>query len=70
MAAVGRLGVQPRAGLCFSGVARGPNLFGPARARCADRRHARRFPLAGFYANGEILNHGLYGYKGVLVLFP
>jgi small ligand-binding sensory domain FIST len=26
-------------------------------------------PLVGFYANGEISNHRLYGYTGVLILF-
>ena len=26
-------------------------------------------PLAGFYANGEISNHHLYGYTGILILF-
>ena len=26
-------------------------------------------PLAGFYANGEIADHRLYGYTGVLTLF-
>ena len=27
------------------------------------------FPLAGFFANGEICNERLYGYTGVLALF-
>ena len=26
-------------------------------------------PLVGFFANGEIANHRLYGYTGVLTLF-
>ena len=27
-------------------------------------------PLIGIYANGEISNNRLYGYTGVLTLFP
>ena len=27
------------------------------------------FPLVGFFANGEISNHRLYSYTGVLALF-
>ncbi len=68
---VGRLGAAPRAGLYFSCVARGPNLFGPgAREMALIADTLGDFPLAGFYANGEIFNHRLYGYTGVLVLFP
>jgi small ligand-binding sensory domain FIST len=60
----------PKAGLYFSCLARGPNLFGPdseelrlIRAELGD------FPLAGFFANGEICNDRLYAYTGVLTVF-
>jgi small ligand-binding sensory domain FIST len=63
-------GETPRAGLYFSCIARGPNLFGQdseelkmVRAELGD------FPLAGFFANGEICNDRLYGYTGVLTVF-
>lgn len=61
---------QPQAGLYFSCLARGPNQFSPQdlelqmiRDRLGD------FPLAGFFANGEISHDRLYGYTGVLTLF-
>jgi len=66
-----RLGGPPSAGLYFSCVARGPNLFGPkSREMTLIADALGDFPVAGFYANGEIFNHRLYGYTGVLVLFP
>jgi small ligand-binding sensory domain FIST len=66
-----RLGTPPSAGLYFSCVARGPNLFGPdGREMKLIAEALGDFPIAGFYANGEIFNHRLYGYTGVLVLFP
>lgn len=65
-----RAGGTPKGGVYVSCVARGPNLFG------ADSEELRMirdelgdFPLAGFYANGEISNNRLYGYTGVLTLF-
>jgi small ligand-binding sensory domain FIST len=61
---------MPRAGLYFSCVARGPNQFGPDSAELGMIRDALGdFPLAGFFANGEISNDRLYGYTGVLTLF-
>ncbi len=67
----GRLGRPPRGGLYYSCVARGPNLFGPgSREMKALARALGDVPMAGFYANGEIFNRRLYGYTGVLVLFP
>ena len=33
------------------------------------REELGAFPLAGFYANGEISHNRLYGYTGVLALF-
>jgi len=66
-----RLGRPPRAGLYFSCVARGPNLFGQGSQEMGlITQSLGDFPIAGFYANGEIFNHRLYGYTGVLVLFP
>jgi small ligand-binding sensory domain FIST len=65
-----RLPGPPRAGLYFSCVARGPNLFGPDSAEVAIvRRELGEFPLAGMFCNGEICNDRLYGYTGVLALF-
>jgi small ligand-binding sensory domain FIST len=65
-----RLPGTPRAGLYFSCVARGPNLFGPDSAEVAIvRRELGEFPLVGMFCNGEICNDRLYGYTGVLALF-
>jgi small ligand-binding sensory domain FIST len=65
-----RLDGPPRAGLYFSCLARGPNLFGPDSAELAIlRRELGAFPLAGMFCNGEISNDRLYGYTGVLALF-
>ncbi len=59
-----------RGGLYFSCLGRGRNQFGEdseelrmIRDRLGD------FPLAGFFANGEISHNRLYGYTGVLTLF-
>jgi small ligand-binding sensory domain FIST len=63
-------GRTPKAGLYVSCVARGPNLFGPgAEEAGAIREVLGDFPIAGFFANGEICNDRLYGYTGVLTLF-
>jgi small ligand-binding sensory domain FIST len=60
----------PRAGLYFSCIARGPNLFGPESAELGLlRRKLDDFPLVGMFCNGEISNSRLYGYTGVLALF-
>ena len=61
---------QPKGGVYVSCVARGPNLFGAGSEELKMIRDALGdFPLAGFYANGEISNDRLYGYTGVLTLF-
>jgi small ligand-binding sensory domain FIST len=65
-----RLTGRPKAGLYFSCVARGPNLF-------EDTNHEMRairdtfgdIPIAGFFGNGEISSDRVYGYTGVLALF-
>jgi small ligand-binding sensory domain FIST len=65
-----RAGGTPRAGLYFSCVARGPNLFDePSREIGMIREALGEFPLAGFFGNGEIAHDRLYGYTGVLALF-
>ena len=65
-----RLAGPPRAGLYFSCIARGPNLFGPDSAEVRIvRRELGEFPLVGMFCNGEICNDRLYGYTGVLALF-
>jgi small ligand-binding sensory domain FIST len=65
-----RLAAPPKAGLYFSCVARGPNLFGTDSEEVGAIREALGdFPLAGFFGNGEIAHDRLYGYTGVLALF-
>jgi small ligand-binding sensory domain FIST len=65
-----RAGAAPRAGLYFSCIARGPNLFGrPSQELAMIRDALGEFPLAGFFGNGEIAHDRLYGYTGVLALF-
>lgn len=66
-----RLEGPPRAAVYISCVARGPNLFGPG-SRELQRLQAilGDIPLTGFFANGEICNRRLYGYTGILTLFP
>lgn len=60
----------PRGAVYFSCVARGPNLFGPAsRELRLIQSRIGALPLTGFFGNGEISNHRLYGYTGVLTLF-
>ena len=61
---------SPKAGLYFSCVARGPNLFGVDSEELKTIRETLGdFPLAGFFGNGEIAHDRLYGYTGVLALF-
>jgi small ligand-binding sensory domain FIST len=65
-----RTSVPPRAGLYFSCLARGPNLFrGNAHEMAAIRRTFSDIPVVGFFGNGEIANDRVYGYTGVLTLF-
>lgn len=61
---------QPRGGLYISCIGRGRHLFGENSDEM--RMISEVFgniPLVGFYANGEIAGHRLYGYTGVLTLF-
>lgn len=65
-----RHNAPPKAGLYFSCIARGPNLFGPRSAELGMiRDRLGDFPLVGFFCNGEISHDRLYGYTGVLALF-
>ncbi|PWC52932.1 FIST N-terminal domain-containing protein [Azospirillum sp. TSO22-1] len=65
-----RLSGPPKGGVYVSCVARGPNFFGEGNQEVAMiQRALGEFPLAGFFANGEISNARLYGYTGVLTLF-
>lgn len=59
----------PRAGVYVSCLARGPNLFDESalETRLIHERLGQ-FPLAGFFANGELAGGRLYGYTGVLTL--
>lgn len=61
---------QPKGGLYFSCVGRGPQLFGADSGELnVVREELGDLPLAGFYCNGEISHNRLYGYTGVLTLF-
>ncbi len=66
----GRARDASRAGLYFSCVARGPNMFAENDQEMTAVAEAvgRDVPIVGFYANGEISNNRLYGYTGVLTL--
>ncbi len=59
-----------KGGVYVSCIARGPNLFGEdARELGLVAEALGTFPLAGFFANGEICRDRLYGYTGILTLF-
>ena len=65
-----RAGGNPRGGVYFSCLGRGPNTFGEQSAElqrilCA----LGDVPLVGFFCNGEISHDRLYAYTGVLSLF-
>jgi len=61
--------VKPTAGLYFSCLARGPNLFPDnAYELKAIQKAFGDIPIVGFFGNGEIAHDRLYGYTGVLTL--
>jgi small ligand-binding sensory domain FIST len=61
----------PKGGLYFSCLGRGEHMFGRRSAELQIiRSRLGEFPLAGFFCNGEISHDRLYGYTGVLTLFP
>ena len=66
-----RIGNQPiRGGVYVSCAARGPNQFAaPERETDIIRDALGEFPMAGFFANGELNRDRIYAYTGVLTLF-
>ncbi len=65
-----RLPRPPRGGIYISCLGRGRYLFGEhSQELKMIQAELGDIPLAGFYANGEIAGHRLYGYTGVLTLF-
>ncbi len=65
-----RAGGAAKAGLYYSCVARGPNLFGDDSEELGLVREALGdLPLVGFFGNGEISSDRLYTYTAVLTLF-
>ena len=66
-----RIGNRPiRGGLYVSCAARGPNQFAaPERETELIRDTLGEFPMAGFFANGELNRDRIYAYTGVLTLF-
>ncbi|MCB1865596.1 MAG: FIST C-terminal domain-containing protein [Chromatiales bacterium] len=66
-----RAGDRIAGGLYFSCMGRGRNQFGDDNAEMRLIAEAiGEVPIAGFYCNGEIAHDRLYGYTGVLALFP
>jgi small ligand-binding sensory domain FIST len=67
----GRLRAPPRGALYFSCLGRGEHMFGPDSAELKRVSEALDgVPMVGFFANGEISHDRLYGYTGVLTVFP
>jgi small ligand-binding sensory domain FIST len=65
-----RLTGPAKAGLYYSCVARGPNLFDAEHHEIrAIRDTFGDIPLAGFFGNGEICHDRVYAYTGVLTIF-
>ena len=64
-----RLDNPPKGGIYVSCLARGPNLFDRNEELSIIRQCLGDFPIAGFYANGEIAGNRIYGYTGVLTVF-
>lgn len=65
-----RLARPPRGGVYVSCLGRGESFFGEESSEpVMIRETLGDFPLVGFFANGEISHHRLYGYTGVLTLF-
>ncbi len=65
-----RCGGTARAGLYYSCVGRGQNLFGSeSQEMKMIQEELGDIPIAGFFANGEISRDRVYGYTGVLTLF-
>ncbi|MGV6816341.1 MAG: FIST signal transduction protein [Thiotrichales bacterium] len=63
-------GRTPRGGLYVSCLGRGRNQFGDESEELKlISETLGKFPLVGFFANGELYHNRLYGYTGVLTLF-
>jgi small ligand-binding sensory domain FIST len=66
----GRLPGAPKGALYHTCLGRGRHLFGDDSDELRlIRETLGEVPLVGFYANGEISHHRLYGYTGVLTVF-
>ena len=63
-------GRPPKGALYISCLGRGQHMFGDVSN---EMKHISDvlgdIPTIGFYANGEIAGHRLYGFTGVLTLF-
>ncbi len=65
-----RMQSQPRGAVYYTCLGRGRYQFGENSEELKMiQKELGDFPLAGFFANGEIFNNRLYGYTGVLTLF-
>ncbi len=65
-----RMTTPPRGGVYYTCLGRGRYQFGENSEELKMiEEELGDFPLAGFFANGEIFNNRLYGYTGVLTLF-
>ena len=65
-----RMNSQPRGGVYYTCLGRGRYQFGENSEELKMiKDELGDFPLAGFFANGEIFHNRLYGYTGVLTLF-
>ncbi len=65
-----RIKTNPRGGEYYTCLGRGRYQFGENSEELKMiQEELGDFPLAGFFANGEIFHNRLYGYTGVLTLF-
>jgi small ligand-binding sensory domain FIST len=64
-----RAAKPPKAGLYFSCLARGPNLFHDGHELKSIQEAFGDIPIVGFFGNGEIAHDRVYGYTGVLTVF-
>jgi len=61
---------EPKGAVYFSCLGRGRYTFGTDSEEVGlIKDEFGDLPLVGFFANGEISHHRLYGYTGVLTLF-
>jgi len=63
-------GLKPKGAFYISCLGRGQHMFGDVSSEIKHITDVLGdIPLIGFYANGEIAGHRLYGFTGVLTLF-